>query len=178
MNLPTLERAGALMAAIFLSRVWARWRTARRERQAMATPLVDAALVEAVFAPRPKDGDDPNLLAEMRDTLLHLNWQAYAEEFYGLHAQLASLYAALGEAQQSTMRHAALRLVSASDPWLQLVGAKTAAALHLTEAINPLRALLEASDADTPALSTRSRQEIEGALATLTDAAPSTLPST
>ena len=75
----------------FLARVWGKWRAAKREQAALTTPLVDAALLEATFAPRPRDGDDPDLLAEMRDTLAHLNRQAYAEEFWGLNAQLSAL---------------------------------------------------------------------------------------
>ena len=87
-----------------------------------------------MFQPRPKDGDDGDLLAEMKDTFAHLNRQAWAEEFWGLHAQIATLSQTLGPVQNATLRRAVLRLVTANDCWLQLVGAKTAADLGITEA--------------------------------------------
>ncbi len=177
MNPILFERGGILLALLFGSRVWAQWRTARRARAALTTPLVDAALLEAVFAPRA--GDDPDLLAEMRDTLLHLNRQAYAEEFWGLHAQLTALYPTLRSAPQATMRRALLRLLTANDRWLQLLAARTCADLHLAEAVPPLRALLElgvpprfmpgeASAAQVGQIDARCRAELESALTALT----------
>lgn len=170
------ERGGALLALLFGSRVWAQWRTARRARVSLTTPLVDAAILEAAFAPRA--GDDPDLLAEMRDTLLHLNRQAYAEEFWGLHTQLTALYAALQPGPQATMRRALVRLLTANDRWLQLLAARTCADLHITEAVPPLRALLEigapprfapgeAHPAQVGQIDTRYRAEMENALAAL-----------
>ena len=176
MNLPAAERAIALLLVIFGSRVWARWRTAKRQRVKLVTPLVDAAVLEAVFHPRLRDGDDVNLLAELRDTFAHLNRQAYAEEFWGVGTHMETLYASLGETQQATMRRALVRLVTASDRWLQMVGARTAAALDVQEAVPPLRALLELGDTqtfsqDASALPTNSdkryRQELETALMSL-----------
>ncbi len=179
MNVLVLERAGVLLAVVFGTRVWAKWRVARREQAALTTPLVDPILLETVFAPRARDGDDADLLAEMRDTLLHLNRRAYAEEFWHLHTQLASLYGTLGDAPRATMRRALVRLVTANDRWLQLVGAKTAAELGLTEAVPPLTAILEMGDSQrfnrekveysaAEAADLRYRQELEQALTALT----------
>jgi len=170
------ERGGALLAILFGSRIWAQWRTARRSRVALLTPLVDAAVLEAVFAARPDD--DPDILAEMRDTLLHLNRQAYAEEFWGLHTQLTALYPTLRPGPQATMRRALLRLLTANDHWLQLLAARTCADLGLTEAVPPLRALLEtgvpprvapgeAAPARVGQVDTRYHAELERALAAL-----------
>lgn len=176
MNPVIFERGGALLALLFGSRMWAGWRAARRARAALTTPLVDAAVLEAVFAPRA--GEDPDLLAEIRDTLLHLNRQAYAEEFWGLHAQLTALYPTLRPAAQATMRRALVRLLTANDRWLQLLAARTCADLRLAEAVPPLRALLElgvpprfipgeTSPALVGQIDTRYRTELENALAAL-----------
>ena len=146
MNGVWLERGGIGVGIYFLARFVGKWRGGNTARAMLVTPLVDAALLEAVFHPRVKDGDDPDLLAEMRDTLAHLNRQTYAEEFWTLNAQLASLDKTLGPAQKATLRRALLRLLTANDRWLQLVGAKTAADLDLKEALPPLRGLLELGD--------------------------------
>ena len=179
MNLPMLERTGGLLLILFGSRVWAKWRTVGRTRVEMTTPLFDAVLLETVFAPRAKDGDDPNLLEEMRDTFRHLNRRAYAEEFWSLHQQLVALDAKLAEPQRATLRRALLRLLLVNDRWLQLVAAKTSAELAMPEAVPPLRALLELGDSQRYTVSkaeytsadagdVRYRQELEQALATLT----------
>ncbi len=179
MNLPMLERTGGLLLILFGSRVWAKWRVSRREQAALTTPLFDPVLLEAVFTPRPKDGDDANLLEEMRDTFRHLNRRAYAEEFWDLHRQLAALYGTLAETPKATMRRALLRLLLANDRWLQLVAAQTCAQLQMPEAVPPLRALLELGDSQRYSISkaeyttadaadVRYRQELEQALATLT----------
>lgn len=179
MNLVGGERIAVVLSIFFGARLWAKWRTASSHQKALTTPLVDAVLLESVLAPKP--GDDADLLAEMRDTLLHLNRQAYAEEFWGLHTQLADLYRGLGDVPRATMRRALVRLVTANDRWLQLVGAKTAAELGVAEAAPPLRALLEMGDtqrfnqdkAEYSASETadlRYREELEKALAALMDA--------
>ena len=143
MNVVWLERSAVPLGVYFLARMLGKYRGGKRQKEALTTPLVDAALLEAVFQPRPKDGDDPDLLAELRDTLTHLNRQTYAEEFWDLHTQLTALDRKLGATQKATLRRVLLRLVTANDRWLQAVGAKTAADLGLTEAVPPLRALLE-----------------------------------
>ena len=164
MNWVGLERGVVVVGVIFLARVVGRFRSSKRDKTALTTPLVDAAILEAVFQARPKDGDDANLLAEMRDTLTHLNRQAYAEEFWSLHEQLTALDATLGPAQKATLRRALVRLVTANDRWLQIVGAKTAANLGASDVVPPLRALLElGGSADA-----RGRQVLEEALNTLT----------
>lgn len=180
MNADWLVRVGPVMGALFLARVVGKWRGAKRQQAAMMTPLFDAALLEAVFQPRPRDSDDPALLAEVRDTLAHLNRQAWAEEFWGLHQQIAALDATLAPPQKATLRRALLRLLTANDRWLQLVAAKTAADLGLAEAVPPLRAILEMGDSQrfshskaeysaADAVDLRFRTVLEEALATLTD---------
>ena len=179
MNVDWLVRVGPVVGALFLARVVGKWRGTKRQQAAMATPLFDGTLLEAVFHPRAKDGDDPDLLAEVRDTLAHLNRQAWAEEFWSLHEQVAALDATLAPLQKATLRRALLRLLTANDRWLQLVAAKTAADLGLTDAVPPLRAILEMGDSQTfsaskaeyssaDAVSLRFRKVLEEALATLT----------
>ncbi len=170
MNLLWVERGGVALSLYFLARAVGSYRGTKRQAQAMRTPLVDAATLEAVFQPRPKDGDDGELLAELRDTFLHLNRQAWAEEFWGLHTQLAALAETLGPAQSATLRRATLRLLTANDRWLQAVGANTAAALGMAEAVPPIRAALESGDAPE----VRFRLVLEEALATLTGPAGET----
>ena len=183
MNADWLARVGPVVGALFLARIVGQWRGAKRQRAAMTTPLFDAALLEAVFHPRAKDGDDAALLAEVRDTLAHLNRQAWAEEFWGLHAQIAALDATLAPPQKATLRRALLRLLTANDRWLQLVAAKTAADLGMTEAVPPLRAILEMGDSQrfspskaeyssADAVDLRFRTVLEEALATLTGPNP------
>gem|GEM_PF-101675 len=109
MNVDWLVRVGPVVGALFLARTIGKWRGSKKQRAAMTTPLFDGALLEAVFQPRPRDGDDPDLLAEVRDTLAHLNRQAWAEEFWGLNEQIAALYAKIGPPQQATLRRALLR---------------------------------------------------------------------
>ena len=146
MNPVWLERGGIGVGAYFIARFVGKWRGGNKARVMLTTPLVDVALLEAVFHPRLKDGDDPDLLAEIRDTLAHLNRQTYAEEFWSLNTQLVALDKTLGPEQKATLRRVLLRLLTANDRWLQLVGAKTAAELDLKEALLPLRGLLEMGD--------------------------------
>ena len=164
MNAIWLERSSIPLGVYFLARALGKVQGAKRQRIAHTTPLVDAALLEAVFQPRPKEGDDANLLAEVRDTLAHLNRQAYAEEFWDLHAQIATLDQTLAAPQRATLRRALLRMVTANDRWLQMVGAKTSADLGYTVAILPLRALLETGISDE----SRFRLVLQEALETLT----------
>lgn len=179
MNADWLVRVGPVVGALFLARIVGKWRGSKRQKAAMTTPLFDGALLEAVFQPRPRDGDDADLLAEVRDTLRHLNRQAWAEEFWGLNEQITALNAKIGPPQQATLRRALLRLLTANDRWLQLVAAKTAADLSMTEAVLPLRAILEMGDSQTfsaskaeyssaDAVGLRFRKVLEEALATLT----------
>lgn len=179
MNGLWLERSGVALTMYFLARTIGRLRGSKRQQAALHTPLVDAAVLEAVFQPRLKDGDDPDLLAEMKDTFVHLNRQAWADEFWSLHAQIAELSHTLGPVQNATLHRAVLRLLTANDRWLQLVGAKTAADLGMREAVPPIQAILESgvsqqfsqSKADysaADALNVRFRLVLEEALAVLT----------
>jgi len=162
-----LERSGIALGFYFFARMMGRYRGAKKQQEALTTPLVDVALLEAVFQPRPKDGDDRDLLAEIRDTLAHLNRQAYAEEFWGIPEQIAALDATLGAPQKATLRRVLLRLVTANDCWLQMIGAKTSAELGVKEAVLPIRGLLEIGSSADDAVSLRVRLVLEESLATL-----------
>lgn len=179
MNFLWLERGGIALSLYFFARTVGSYRGSKKQQIALRTPLVDAATLEAVFQPRSKDGDDAALLTEMRDTFIHLNRQAWAEEFWGLHEQLATLAKTLGPAQNATLRRAVLRLLTANDRWLQLVGAKTAADLGIAEAVPPIQAILEMGDSlrftrsraevsDGDALDVRFRLVLQDSLETLT----------
>jgi hypothetical protein len=172
MNGIWLERSAVALTLYFLARTVGRYRGSKKQQAALRTPLVDAAVLEAVFHPRAKDGDDPDLLAELRDTFAHLNRQAWAEEFWDLHTQIAALSPSLGPAQNATLRRVVLRLLTSDDRWLQAVATKTAADLGMTEAVPALTALLEREPAGTGDLEVRFRLVLEDALATLTGAVP------
>jgi hypothetical protein len=172
MNALWLERSGIALTLYFFARTVGRFRGTKMQQVALKTPLVDAAVLEAVFHPRLKDGDDPDLLGELRDTFAHLNRQAWAEEFWGLHAQIAALSETLGSAQNATLRRAVLRLLSSNDRWLQLVGAKTAADLGLSEAVPIIQALLEREASGSDDLDVRVRIVLEEAQAALTGPVP------
>ena len=172
MNALWLERSGIALTMYFLARTVGRFRGTKKQQAALRTPLVDAAVLEAVFHPRSKDGDDADLLAELRDTFSHLNRQAWAEEFWGLHAQIAALSETLGPAQNATLRRAVLRLLTTDDRWLQLVGAKTAADLGLAEAIPLIESLLAREPSEADDLDVRVRLVLEEALAALTGPVP------
>ncbi len=166
MNALWLERSGLALAIYFAARAAGKYRGTKKQQAALSTPLVDAAILEAAFQPRPKDGDDPDLLRELRDTFAHLNREAWAEEFWDLPAQITVLAGTLGPAQSATLRRAILRLLTANDPWLQAVAAKTAADLQMPEAVPPIRALLELGDAHDA----RFRAVLQDSLDTLTPA--------
>jgi hypothetical protein len=172
MNGIWLERSAVALTMYFLARTVGRYRGSKTQQAALRTPLVDAAVLEAAFHPRLKDGDDPDLLAELRDTFAHLNRQAWAEEFWDLHTQIAALAGALGPAQNATLRRVVLRLLTSDDRWLQAVAAKTAADLGMTEAVSPLTALLQREPTGTGDLEVRFRLVLEDALTTLTGAVP------
>ena len=164
MNALWLERSGLALAIYFVARAAGKYRGTKKQQVALSTPLVDAAVLEAAFQPRPRDGDDLDLLAEMKGTFAHLNREAWAEEFWDLPAQITTLAGTLGPAQSATLRRALLRLLTANDPWLQAVAAKSAADLGMPEAVPPLRALLELGDAHDA----RFRAVLQDALDTLT----------
>lgn len=160
MNPLLVECGGVVLALLFGIRAWRGWRAAHAARAALLTPLVDAALLEQVLAPG--SGDDPNILAEVRDTLLHLNREAYATEFWGLHTQIAALFPTLNTDAQATLRRALLRLLGSGNRWLALLAARACADLHIPEAVPALRALLQA--APSPAKANRAEASYRVAL--------------
>lgn len=165
-----------------VSRLWVKFRRDRKVRKSYQTPLFDEALLATICMPRNKDGDNADVLAEINQTLTHLNRQHFAEEFWGLDSQLAKYYAGLPEQYRLTMRRALVRMLDVDDRWLQSLAARTCATLSLREAIGPLRALLLAQHG-TPETGRRTEvgegdstferyyQEIERALSKL-DTAP------
>jgi hypothetical protein len=131
------------------SRLWVKFRRDRKVRKSYQTPLFDDALLATICMPRHKDGDNADVLAEIYQTLSHLNRQHYAEELWGLDAQLAKYYAGLPEQYRPTMRRALVRMLDFDDRWLASLAARTCATLSLREAIEPLRTRLSAHNAIT-----------------------------
>jgi len=175
MNLVAFERTVIVLGSGFLVRAWVSWRSERKKRKDFEARLVDGAVLEAAFTPQKGIPDDPDLLAEMRDTFAHLNRRAYVEEFWGITDQLVTLHDRLDPPQRDTMHRALLRLISTNDRWLQLIGARTSVKLKLSEAIAPMEALVQnsldnvAPGEETPA-DKRWREELEAAIATLQEA--------
>jgi len=147
MNVDTVVRAGLIFAGFFVIRGLAQYRVDKRKRQSYVESLIDPVKLEALFGPGP--GDDANMMAELRDTFIHLNRQAYAEEFYGLDAQITALDAGLPETARQTMRRQMLRLLDSDDRWLQIVSAKVCASLQIKDALPRLHALI-ADEGDAP----------------------------
>jgi hypothetical protein len=153
-NWEVYAKTAAVIAGYFAIRVIAGWRVDRRKRVEMTTPLVDPILLETTFAPH--EGDDANLLAEVRDTLAHLNRRAYAEEFWNISDQIVALDKKLPKPAKATLRRAARRMLDTDDRWLQIVGAKTSRGLKVSEAAPRLRALIdEIGDASDDPVSAR-----------------------
>ena len=139
-----LERGGLALAVYFAASAAGRLEAGRKRRAALRVPLADAAVLEAVFHPRPAGGDDPALLNRLRDRFAAVNNQASADHFLGLHTELAALPPALTSAQAASLHRALLRALASDDPWLQAAAAPAAADLGLTEAAPRLAALLAA----------------------------------
>jgi len=145
-NTVTLVYVGGLAGITFFSRLWVKFRQDRKQRKLYDTPLFDDTLLDTICMPRKKDDDNADVLAEIHQTLLHLNRQHFAKEFWDLDKQLTTYYAGLPEQYRPTFRRAILRMVTISDRWLQILAARTCSALSFREAILPLRGLLEISD--------------------------------
>jgi len=141
MNPLFFGKTAAFIGGLFAIRIIAGYRVDRRKKASMLTPLVDPILLETTFAAR--GGDDANLLAELRDTLAHLNRQAYAEEFWNVSDQIVALEKQLPKKAKSTLRSALLRMLDTDERWLQIVGAKTSGALNVDEALPRMRALVD-----------------------------------
>ncbi len=129
------ERAAIALGVYFAALATGRFRVARRQQAASQTPLFDAAVLEAVFHPRPQDGDDAALLTKLRELFASLNRQADAEAFSGLPTQIAALAETLTPVQSATLRRAVLRLVTVGDAALQSAGAQIAADLGLADPV-------------------------------------------
>ena len=146
-NWESLAKTAGVIGGYFAIRIVAGWRVDKRKRVSMSTPLVDPILLETTFAPR--EGDDVNLLAEVRDTLAHLNRQAYAEEFWKVSDQIVALDETLPPPAKSTLRLALVRMLETDDRWLQIVAAKASGALKVSAASSRIDSLLtEIADSD------------------------------
>lgn len=126
-----------------IARLWVRLRQDRRVRRESTLPLFDSVVLEIALTP--KDGEDIDVLVEIRETLKHLNRRQYAEEFWMLDEQLAQYYEQIPQSSRPTMEHAILRLLDQPDRWLQAIAAKTSARLCLLEAKRPIDELLQSS---------------------------------
>jgi len=172
MNLVAFERTVIVLGSGFLVRAWVSWRSERKKRKDFEARLVDGAVLEAAFAPQKGSPDDPDLLAEMRDTFAHLNRRVYVEEFWGITDQLVTLHDRLDIPQRDTMHRALLRLISTNDRWLQLIGARTSVRLNFKDAIAPMETLVQNSldgadlSEESPA-DKRWREELQDAIASL-----------
>jgi hypothetical protein len=160
MSTLNIERAGAIVLLVLLMRLAYRVWVLRRKYFALTAPLADRRVVRDALAPG--RNDDRDMLDELRDTILHLNRRAYAEEFVALPAQIVTLYDRVGETQQATLRRAVVRLIESGDNWLIVLGAKTASALSVTEARPALCAVIDASSLNAPL-----RAELERAIAVI-----------
>ena len=142
-----------------------------RAKKKHTTPLFDLVLLEIATTPAKDSDDDPDVLAEIRTTLTHLNRQSYADEFWGLDKQLVEYYGRLPVKLRPTMRRALIRLLESGDPWLEVVAAKACANLTLREAA-PVLTVRLATIADarnpTPAQQ-RFHDEMSKALAKLSE---------
>jgi hypothetical protein len=135
--------AGGIAAISLAARLWVSYRRDVRVKREYKLPLFDAVLLEVALTPQKGEAEDADVLAEMRETLAHLNRRSFAKEFWGLDEQLAQYYEKLPEKCQPTMRRALLRLIDQPDRWLQSIAAKTCGRLGIMEAAGPIRALLE-----------------------------------
>lgn len=144
MNQNRLIYTLGLAAIPVISRLWVRYRREKRQKREYQLPLFDAVLLEVALTPR--EGDDPDVLVEIRETLAHLNRRSFAEEFWTLDQQLAQYYERVPRKSRPTVRRAIARLLEQPDRWLQAVAAKTSARLCFTEATPAIEALLESGD--------------------------------
>lgn len=151
-----------------IARLWVRFKQERRQKREAKLPLFDAVLLEIALTP--KEGDDPDVMVEVRETLAHLNRREYAEEFWGLDGQLVPYYERIPEPSRPTMKRAVLRLLDQPDRWLQSIAAKTGARLGFEEARAKIERILQAEEQaqllDTAA-EQRFRKELNDALEAL-----------
>ena len=163
MNVDGVIKSMLAIGGFLAIRAIARFKVESRNRRTFVTPLIDPVVLETAFVTGP--GEDANLVAEVRDTIKHLNRQAYADEFYTLDNQIASLEPQLPGNAKVTLRHLLQRLLTTDDRWLQLVAAKTCGRLNITEALPRLEALIAESE-DGP-VGQRLRGEIVAVVSSL-----------
>ena len=154
-----------------IARTWVRLKRERRQKREAKLPLFDAVLLEIALTPK-QDGDDSDVLIEIRETLAHLNRREYAEEFWGLDEQLAAYHERIPPTSRPTMKRAVLRLLDQPDHWLEGVAAKTSARLCFDEARDKIEALLQAGEPAQPGAELvaekRFRKELADAFEALT----------
>lgn len=138
-NVDHVLRAGLIFGGFLVIRAIAKYRVDRRSQASYVTHLVDPVKFETLFVAQP--GEDENLIAELRDTIAHLNREAYAEEFYSLDQQIGALDHNLPAVARNTLRAEMLRLLDSDERWLQLVAAKTCARLNVTDALPRLEVI-------------------------------------
>jgi hypothetical protein len=99
MNVPGLEKAGALILIVLGSQAVARWRVHRRERAQAKLPLFDAIVLEMALAPR--STDDLATLETLRDIFRQ---HRRVQDAGALKSALALYSEPLNETQQATVR--------------------------------------------------------------------------
>jgi hypothetical protein len=154
--------AGGMAGIIFVSRVWTKYKLDARAKHEETLPLFD--LVQLEIATTSQADDDADVLAEIRETFTRLNRRRFATEVWALDTQLAKYYARLPNQSRQTMRCVLLRFIQSEDGWLQIVGAKTSAALSLREHGAAIQELLERQpEAGADRALQRFRDEVEAA---------------
>jgi len=161
---------GAGLAAIpFIARVITRIRFDRKARREADLPLFDLVALEVATTPKPGGDDDGDVLAEVRETLTHLNRRMYAQDVWRLPDNLCAYYHNLPSAQKPTMERGICRLIGTDDRWLILIGATTAGKLHLQSSLPYLCHVRDHGDRVQPRLGDTTAPE-EQFLAQINDA--------
>lgn len=155
--------AVGIAAIPFVSRVYAKYRIAKKAEREEALALFDA--VELEIATTARANEDADILAEIRDALTHLNRRRFAAQVWEIDTQLAVYYGRLPQDKRDTMEAALARMIESRDRWLQVIGAKTSAALNLRQNAPAVAALKERLAVDEQDDATRRfRDELEAAI--------------
>ncbi|HEY3328798.1 MAG TPA: hypothetical protein VGK19_02160 [Capsulimonadaceae bacterium] len=155
--------AVGLAGITFYSRVLLNYKRQKRARTEAELPLFDLVALEIATTPQRGSNDDGDVLTEMRETFQHLNRRRFAPEVWELDAQLAVYYNQVPEASRPTIRRALVRLIESEDSWMRIVGAKTAAALGVVEALPAIDAQIATHQESTDEAEKRFTDEMEAA---------------
>jgi hypothetical protein len=151
---------GATVVAGIFSRIWFSYRKDRAARRAMNTALFPNRVLESILAPG--EDDDPNILSELKNTILLLNRQTYAEEFWNLDKNLVKYHKHIPVKSRPTMERMLIRCIESDEKWLQIMGAKTSSALKLAGSEDAIQKAIAKNSADD-----RFKTALESCLETL-----------